>query len=430
MAASRKRRALLAVLALAALLALLLAWLSRPQQLAGLILDRAGAALGLEITAAGPAEYRLRGTPQLVLRKLDVREPGAATALLEADRLLLALPWSTIRGKGAELTVQRVELDAPQLELAALRHWMAGRPPSQTPRLPLLTDGIGIVDGRVAGDGWEIRDIALSAARFDPRRPLSAQLNGRYVDAPLETDFDLRLTLDEAQALLEQRATAVAADGEIEIRSGATALPATLTLSGPLRMDEDGIAVEPLRLGASARYRNGDTDLPLLIGAYGSLRHHGQRLSLDAEGLIMRASDGDGDDSPIPPLHARGLLALDDARTPALLQVVLGGEIARWPQAWPTLPPPLGQSDAPLPFSLDYAGATDGSDPLRLRLARDATRFDARLRLPALLDWFDTLADGGNPLPPLQGRLSTPRVEVSGATLHGVEIEFEEDAGQ
>lgn len=427
MAASRKRRALLAVLALAALLALLLAWLSRPQQLAGLILDRAGAALGLEISASGPAEYRLRGTPQLVLRKLSVREPGAATALLEADRLLLALPWSTIRGKGQDLTVQRVELDAPRLDLAVLQRWMAGRPPSsQTPRLPLLTDGIGIVDGRVAGDGWEIRDIALSAARFDPRRPLTARLRGRYVDAPLEAGFDLQVTLDEAQALLEQRATAVAADGGVEIRSGATALPATLSLSGPLRMDEDGIAVEPLRLGASARYRNGDTDLPLRIGVHGPLRHAGQRLSLDAAGLIVR---GDGDDSPIPPLRARGRLTLDGARTPALLQIAVGGEIARWPQAWPTLPPPLGQSDSPLPFSLDYAGATDGDDPLRLRLARDATRFDARLRLPALLDWFDTLADG-NPLPPLQGRLSTPRVEVSGATLHGVEIEFEEDAEQ
>ena len=31
------------------------------------------------------------------------------------------------------------------------------------------------------------------------------------------------------------------------------------------------------------------------------------------------------------------------------------------------------------------------------------------------------------PLPPLQGRLQAPRVEVSGARLEGVTIEFEDD---
>ena len=423
MAAGRKRRVLLAGLAAAAVLALLLAWLSRPQQLAGLILGRAGAALGLEISADGPAEYRLRGTPQLVLRGVVAREPGAATAMLAADRLLLALPWSTIRGRGADLTVQRIELDAPRLDLAALQHWMASRPPSDAPRLPVLLDGIGIVDGRVAGGDWEIRDIDLSADAFDPRRPLAARLRGRYVAASFDTGLDLRVALDEAQALLERRATAAAADGQVEIRSGTTTLPATVTLSGPLRVDEATIAIEPLRLGASARYRNGDTDLPLRVGARGPLRYGGQRLSLDAEGLIVR---GDGDDSPVPALRAGGRLAVDGARTPATLQLALDGRIAGWPAAWPALPPPLGQSDSPLPFSLRYEGATDAADPVRLRLARDATRLDARFRLPALLDWLDAL-DSGTPLPPLQGRLSTPRVEVSGATLHGVEIEFEED---
>ncbi|MCF7222750.1 hypothetical protein [Marilutibacter chinensis] len=422
MAASRKRRVLLAVLAVVTLLVLSLVWLSRPRQLAALILDRAGNALGLQITASGVAEYRLRGTPQLVLREVSAREPGAASAVLEADRILLALPWSTIRGKGTDLTVQRVELDSPRLDLAALQHWQATRPPSDTRRLPVLIDGIGVDDGRIIGDGWEIRDIALSADTFHPSRPLAAALGGRYLDAPLETDFDLDITLGEAQALLERRATPATAGGRIEIRSGATTVPATVTLSGPLRHIDATLAVEPLRLGASARYRNGDTDLPLRLGVQGPLHYAGQTLALDADGLSLRGED---DDSPVPRLQAHGRMTVGGRQHDPALQLALDGRIAGWPTAWPTLPPPIGQSDSSLPFSLRYAGATDIGDPLQLRLARDATRFDARLRLPAMLDWLDTV-DSGTPLPPLQGRLSAPRVEISGATLHGVEIEFEE----
>jgi hypothetical protein len=34
----------------------------------------------------------------------------------------------------------------------------------------------------------------------------------------------------------------------------------------------------------------------------------------------------------------------------------------------------------------------------------------------------------GSPLPPLRGHLQTPRIDIAGATLEGVEIDFEDDA--
>ena len=90
------------------------------------------------------------------------------------------------------------------------------------------------------------------------------------------------------------------------------------------------------------------------------------------------------------------------------------------------MPPPLGQSASPLPFALGYAGASDLSDIATLQLQRDATHFNGRFRLFEVLDWAGASAKG-SPLPPIAGTLGTPRVEISGAVLEGVEVKIEDD---
>ena len=60
-------------------------------------------------------------------------------------------------------------------------------------------------------------------------------------------------------------------------------------------------------------------------------------------------------------------------------------------------------------------------------MRRDDTALDARFHLPAVLDWIDAGA-GGSPLPPLQGTLRTPRIDIAGAKLEGVEIELDDPA--
>jgi hypothetical protein len=96
-----------------------------------------------------------------------------------------------------------------------------------------------------------------------------------------------------------------------------------------------------------------------------------------------------------------------------------------WNNAWPALPPPIGQSDAPLPFRLDYVGKPDASDVARLQLRREQARFDARFRLPEVLAWSGA-ANGGSPVPPLDGRITVPALEISGARLEGVEVVIDE----
>src|SRR5690606_30776393 len=148
--ASPTRRRVAWILAAAGLGLLLLAafLLSRPDRVARFALAPPAQALGLEITSSGASEYRLGGTPTAGVRAVVARLPGTATPVLAAARVLLSMPWSTLRARLADLDFTRIELDAPVLHLAAFQAWLASRPPGDG-RVPTLREGIAVVDGTI-----------------------------------------------------------------------------------------------------------------------------------------------------------------------------------------------------------------------------------------------------------------------------------------
>lgn len=408
----RRRRWLRRLIALGvALLALSLAatWLLQPEQLVPLILDRAGKSLGLEITADANAEAQLRGEPQLVVRNLVAREPGAKTAILRAGRVLLALPWSSLRSGGKDPVIRRVELDAPVLDVPALQAWLAKRPPSEETKIPVLTDGLRVVGGRIDNDDWRIENITATLPSLHPQQPVDARIQGRYIDAPTAIPFDLAVALTKPA-----NDAGVAVVGTLSIERGSWRLPATVKLSGPLHLGEDEIVMNPAKLGLSARYESGDISLPFSLGLHGPLRFDEATWVLAPVGVALR---GEG---PMPDFDAHGALALGRR-----LVVELDGALPQWPASWPALPAPVSASTSPLPFALRYTGRTDLSDVAGLRLQRDATDFDSRFKLFDVLGWIDQT--GGAPLPPLDGRLHSPQLEISGATLEGVDIVLDDE---
>ena len=399
----------------------------QPEQLAPFVLARTGDALGLEITANGPADVHLRGTPQLVVRGVIARQPGASRPVFVADRILLALPWSTLRSRGRDLAITRVEVDRPIIRLDALLTWLDTRPPSQEPvRIPRLTGGLGISDGTMDGGSWRVEGLMLMLPTLAPDAVVHAYVRGTYTDAPaatpnaadaLRAPFNLRVQLDRPAA-----DTPVRIQGSLTPQSGTWQLPAALALSGPLHLGADGLRITPVKAGVRAEYRDGETRVPFTLGLHGPLRVADGALTL----ATMHAVLGGG--GLVPTLQGSGSLALQfGASTPPRdpFALTLVGRIATWPEAWPALPPPISASTSPLPFALGYRGPADASGETRLAMQRDATTFDARLRLPEVLAWTDRT--DGTPLPPLQGSLSTPRMDVSGATLEGVEISIEGD---
>jgi hypothetical protein len=406
-----KKRAIILLAAAAVLLVLLglgLSLLLQPQRVTAFVLHTLGKSLGLEITATGTSEYRLRGGPLLVVRNVAVREPGAETPLLRAQRMHVSVPWSTVRSRGEQLDITRIELDAPVLDLPALQHWLATRPPGKS-RMPTLSDGLQVSDGRIDGDGWRVDGLAISLPRFQPDRRVEGRASGRFAAGELALRFDLAVAMSRPA-----NDAGIAIVGPVTASSGSWRLPARVWLSAPLHFGDDGIRSQRLRARVGGRYESGDTRLPFAFAITSPLLLRGGTLALAPAGIALR---GDG---LVPDIDAGGTLAHGKR-----LLLDMEGKLADWPEAWPALPPPIGESDAPLPFTLHYLGRANLSDPASLRLRRDETRLDARFRLPDVTTWMASAANG-SPLPPLSGHLSTPRLEISGAQLEGVEIRIED----
>ncbi len=345
----------------------------------------------------------------LSIRDVVARQPGAPVPLLTAERIRLELPWSTIRARGADLTIRRIELDAPQLDLAALQRWQATRPPAKEVRIPTLTDGLRIVRGRVVGEGWSVDAIDAELPSLHPDRPARARLRGRVLAGTTRIPFDLQVALTRPAAH-----AGLGASGHVAVRSPSWSLPMRASLSGRLHNGDDGIGLDRLRLGADATWHSGETDVRFTFGLAGPLRARGGGLGLAPAGMALWG------DAMVPNLQGAGRFGFGQR-----LIVDLQGALSSWPRSWPALPAPLAQSTSPLPFALDYIGRADLSDTTGLRLQRDATHFDGRFRVPEVLAWIDRL-DGDTPLPPLNGRLTAPTLVIAGATLEGVDVEFSE----
>ena len=403
--------AILTVILLALLL--LAGWLLQPQRAGGLLLKQLGNSLGLEIRA-GAIDYRLRGTPQLVLRDVVATRPGDPTALLRAERVFVSLPWRTLRARGADLTVQRLELDGPVLDLPALQRWLATRPATAETRIPTLVDGLRITRGRIDNDNWRIEGLSIDVPSLHPERLLRARVRGRYLAPPVSIPADLAIAIAHPRRALAGQRTGIAGVGTVTVANADWQVASHVFLAGPLRLGKDSALVKPVRLGIAARYRSSSTTLPFRLGLHGPMAFNNATWRFVPASVFL---DGDG---AVPDAVARGSVSVGQR-----LVLHLDGRIAAWPEAWPALPAPLSASTSPMPFALDYRGTIDFADIAALELQRDTTRFDARFRLPVVLAWLDAGA-AGSPLPPLQGRLATPRMEVAGATLEGVEVELDD----
>ncbi len=393
------------------LLALLLSLRAalQPQRVTRIILDRTGRALGLEITASGIGAYRfLRGTPMVVVRGVVAREPGAAKPLLRAERVYLALPWSTLRARGKDLTVKRIELDAPVLDLPALQQWLSTRPPGES-RIPTLTDGLQVTNGTLENGDWSIDAIDIALPKLAPDKPVNAQVRGRYVAPPRRITFDLAVALSRPAGQ-----AGFAAVGPVTVHSNDWSLPARIKLSGPLHVGDGAVRLTPARLAMAARYKSASSEIPFALGLSGPLQFKRGVWAWAPVGVALRGEER------VPDLMAHGALAL--GRT---LLVDLDGNIPLWPHAWPALPPPLSASKSKLSFALRYNGNADLSGVAALRLLRDTTRFAGRLRVFDISKWIGDKPPA-SPLPPLDGVLSMPALKISGAQLEGVEISFDD----
>lgn len=414
-----KRRSAIALIVVVALLvaALALRWAMRPQVLGPRVMAMAGQALGLEISAA-QFDYRLIRGPQVVARGVSARVPGAELPMLDAERVLVTVPWSTLHALGAEPTLTRIELDAPRMRLEPFMHWWSQRTPGEGPP-PTLREGLRVDRGSIEADTWSLQDLAIDLAHLAPDARVEAGVRGAWRTDAVQVPFDLQVAMTRPAA-----DAGIGTAGTLTPRADEWRIPARVVASTRLGATGDGaqgFRLRGLRLSANARYISAETTQPFVLGLAGEGAFADGVLELAPAALALRGQD------MIPRLRGRGRLGIGEQ-----LEFDLAGDIERWPDTWPALPSPIGDSTAPLPFEVGYSGTPGLSDPVELRLARDEARFEGQLPVPQVVAWAGDLASG-TPLPPLDGRLTAPRMDIGGATLHGVEITVEDgpaDDGQ
>src|SRR5690606_482165 len=263
-----------------------------------------------------------------------------------------------------------------RLDLPALRHWLASRPPGDG-RLPPLIEGLHVREGRIDGDGWRVESLALDKPQLRADAPVRARAPRRYADAATRAPFDLAATL---QRPASGRGFAVV--GALAPARADWRVPMQATLSGALHWD-DALALLPARFGASGRYESGDTVVPFIVGLHGPLRAHGPTWRLVPASLTLRGG------GLVPQLDARGRLVSGQR-----LLLRLDGRSAEGRAQGPPRPRPLGAATRPLALPVASLGPLDRGAPLGPRVARDGLRFDGHLDLPGLMAWAGTLDQG------------------------------------
>lgn len=408
------KRRMAAGLAIVAALLLIGLWLLQPQRSGPFLMRQIGNAVALQITAHR-FDYHFHHGLQLEWSDLRVRQPGEPHDLLRVKHAFIALPWRTLRSMGDDLTLQRIELDTPILQLPALQRWLATRPPSKT-RLPTITQGLQLRNGRIDNDDWQLRQLNVNFATLAPQQTSTLHVQGRYHAAPMEIPADLQLQLPPLQALLDGTPGTLVAQGRLTIAGNDWRLPAHVILRGPLQLGKDSALMRPVKLGLAGQLHSGATRTQIHLGAYGPMTFNNASWRFAPATFVLQEADS------LPALRAHGSASIGET-----LRLQLQGEIPHWPSTWPTLPAPLAASRSVLAFRLDYRGALAFTDTAALTLRRDTTHLDTQFALPALLTWLDA-RNTGTPLPPIIGTLTTPRLELDSTTLEGVEVELSESS--
>ena len=141
---------LLALLLLGGAAALALRHYTRPDKLTALLVEQARSALGAELTTEGAASFGFVPELRVTLPHPALKAHGANTVLLSADALRAVVPWHTLWAERYD--IERIELVKPNLDLDALRAWLAARPPSGAAP-PDVRFALHVEDGIITSTG-------------------------------------------------------------------------------------------------------------------------------------------------------------------------------------------------------------------------------------------------------------------------------------
>ncbi|HET7611677.1 MAG TPA: AsmA family protein [Rhodanobacteraceae bacterium] len=299
---------LVVLAALAVALAIYVHSLLQPQRFTSLI-ENDLAAVGLRLEMRAPAEPTLFPRPAVQLKGFTLTAIGSDTPILQAAGATIVVPWRALLH--GEVAIERIDVDAPRLDLGELQSLFARLPHRAgggAPRLPTIATGIRMSHGTLTRNGSPLLfDFGLQTGALAPGQAFGLDASGRsaagrqfavHVDtvpsAPRDgaIDFDplrIHFTADPGPALLldgqgtwrggedlalqlegtlQHRMPAPAASGATA--AGATSAPGTAAARTDRAVsDEVAIELQPAR---------GDRPLTVALKLDGNDAHVDMRL--------------------------------------------------------------------------------------------------------------------------------------------------------
>ena len=231
----------------------------QPERMGAIALAQAERALGLRIVTGQPATLALWPGLRLRLNSVQLRDPLNDALIGSAERVDLALPLRVLwtgtgeaDQSGAEQTglgrmsSGQIELMAPAVLLPALQAWLARAADEGPPaplRVPAFASTIGVSQGRLQADDWELRDLELELSAIREGETARASLTFEILKhgaAALPLALEMAATANQSAAGIRLEVERLAL--QVAPESAGTAL--TLTAAGTVQLEPPQLLVE------------------------------------------------------------------------------------------------------------------------------------------------------------------------------------------
>jgi AsmA protein len=171
---------LVVLAALAVALAIYVHSLLQPQRFTSL-LENDLAAVGLRLEMRAPAEPTLFPRPAVQLKGFTLTAIGSNTPILQAAGATIVVPWRALLH--GEVAIERIDVDAPRLDLGELQSLFARLPHRAgggAPRLPTIATGIRMSHGTLTRNGSPLLfDFGLQTGALAPGQAFGLDASGR-----------------------------------------------------------------------------------------------------------------------------------------------------------------------------------------------------------------------------------------------------------
>jgi AsmA protein len=152
--------------------------LLQPQRFTTL-LENDLAAIGLKLSLRAPAEPTLFPRPGVRLQGFSLTNAGAHTPVLQASGATIVVPWRALLH--GEVAIERVNVDAPRVDLGELEALLARLPHHPgPPRLPSIATGVQMSQGTLTRNGSPLLfDFSVETGALAPGQVFSLGASAR-----------------------------------------------------------------------------------------------------------------------------------------------------------------------------------------------------------------------------------------------------------